>query len=58
MADDLKRPLTDRLKQNLKYYLPTILIAISVLVIWEVAIIVFNIQQFLLPQCNLKRFLA
>ena len=39
-----------RLSENLRYYLPTILIAVSVLVIWELVVRVFNIQQFLLPR--------
>jgi NitT/TauT family transport system permease protein len=39
-----------RLGKNLRYYLPTILIAVSVLVIWELAVRIFNVQQFLLPR--------
>jgi NitT/TauT family transport system permease protein len=35
---------------GLRYYLPTILVAVGVLVIWEVAVVLFNIQQFLLPK--------
>jgi NitT/TauT family transport system permease protein len=35
---------------SLQYYLPTILVAITVLVLWELAISIFNIQQFLLPR--------
>jgi NitT/TauT family transport system permease protein len=35
---------------RLRYYAPTILIALAVLVIWEVSVTVFNIQQFLLPK--------
>jgi NitT/TauT family transport system permease protein len=44
------RPWTKRLGEQLRYYLPTILIALSVIVIWELAVRVFNIQQFLLPR--------
>lgn len=44
------RPWMKRLGEQLRYYLPTILIALSVLVIWELAVRVFNIQQFLLPR--------
>lgn len=40
----------ERLRETLRYYLPTILIAVSVLVIWELAVRIFNIQQFLLPR--------
>lgn len=40
----------DRLSSGLQYYFPTIAIAISVLVIWELLVVVLNIQQFLLPK--------
>lgn len=39
-----------RLLEGLRYYLPTILIAVGFLVIWELIVRVFNIQQFLLPR--------
>lgn len=39
-----------RLTEGLRYYLPTILIAISVLVVWELLVRLLNIQQFLLPR--------
>lgn len=35
---------------RLRFYAPTILIAVAVLVIWEVAVTLLNIQQFLLPK--------
>lgn len=35
---------------RLRFYAPTLLIAVAVLVIWEAAVTVFNIQQFLLPK--------
>lgn len=35
---------------RLYYYLPTILVAVSVLIAWEALVTVFNIQQFLLPK--------
>ncbi|QPC83823.1 ABC transporter permease [Phototrophicus methaneseepsis] len=35
---------------GLRYYLPTILVAVGVLLIWELAVIVFDIKQFLLPK--------
>jgi NitT/TauT family transport system permease protein len=43
-------PLSKRVQAWLRYYLPTIFIAVSVLVIWEAAINLLNIQQFLLPK--------
>jgi NitT/TauT family transport system permease protein len=44
------KPFSARLMASLQYYLPTILIAVSVLVLWEGAVNLFNIQQFLLPR--------
>jgi NitT/TauT family transport system permease protein len=44
------KPWSKRLREQIRYYLPTILIAIGVLVIWELAVRLFNIQQFLLPR--------
>ncbi|MEO8612958.1 MAG: ABC transporter permease [Chloroflexota bacterium] len=44
------KPWSRRLREQIRYYLPTILIAVSVLVIWELAVRLFNIQQFLLPR--------
>lgn len=38
------------LMQRLLYYLPTLLIAVTVLAIWEAVVVIFNIQQFLLPR--------
>lgn len=35
---------------RVRYYLPTILIAVSVIAFWELAVRIFNIQQFLLPK--------
>lgn len=43
-------PFRQRLAEQFRYYLPTILIAIGVLVIWELVVRIFNIQQFLLPK--------
>jgi NitT/TauT family transport system permease protein len=36
--------------EQLRYYLPTLLIAVAVLVVWELIVRVFNIEQFLLPK--------
>ena len=44
------KPWSRRLREQIRYYVPTILIAVSVLVIWELAVRLFNIQQFLLPR--------
>jgi NitT/TauT family transport system permease protein len=44
------KPWTQRLSEQIRYYLPTVLVAIGVLGIWELAVRVFNIQQFLLPR--------
>ncbi|MBZ0287220.1 MAG: ABC transporter permease [Anaerolineae bacterium] len=44
------KPWTRRLRERIRYYVPTILIAVGVIVIWELAVRVFNIQQFLLPR--------
>lgn len=45
-----QQPLLTRARDGAKYYLPTILIAVTVLLIWEVIVRVFNIQQFILPR--------
>ena len=42
--------LGERIQSNLAYYLPTILVAISVLLLWEFLVVIFDIQQFLLPK--------
>lgn len=41
---------TERLQENIRYYLPTILVAVSVLLFWELLVVIFNIQQFILPK--------
>jgi NitT/TauT family transport system permease protein len=50
MTVQVSRPLASRLKKNLLYYLPTLSIAVGVLVIWELFIIIFRVEQFLLPR--------
>lgn len=40
----------DRFIEGLQYYFPTILVAVSVLLLWEFMVVIFNIQQFLLPK--------
>ncbi|GIK27186.1 MAG: ABC transporter permease [Chloroflexi bacterium] len=36
--------------ERLRYYLPTIVVAVAVLALWEVLVTVLNIQQFILPK--------
>lgn len=36
--------------ERLRYYLPTIVVAVAVLGLWELLVRLFNIQQFLLPK--------
>ncbi len=45
-----ERPWPQRATERLRFYLPTVLVAVLVLVSWELAIRVFNIRQFLLPR--------
>lgn len=42
--------LGEKIQSNLGYYLPTILVAISVLLLWEFLVVIFDVQQFLLPK--------
>lgn len=39
-----------RIRRRLAYYSPTIMIAVGVIALWEVLVLIFNIQQFLLPK--------
>lgn len=39
-----------RFGERLRYYLPTILVAITVLLLWESVVRLFDIRQFLLPK--------
>lgn len=52
MESPKQKPVTwtERLQENLRYYLPTILVAIAVLMVWEFIVVIFNIQQFILPK--------
>lgn len=43
-------PLSTRFQEQLRYYLPTILVAVGVLLAWELVVRLFGIQQFLLPK--------
>lgn len=40
----------ERLSEGLRFYFPTMMIAVAVIVLWELLVTVFNIQQFLLPK--------
>lgn len=42
--------LQKRLQDRLRYYLPTLLVAVGVLLTWELLVTVLNIQQFILPK--------
>ena len=42
--------LSRRLADRLRYYLPTLIAAVTVLLAWELIVRVFNIQQFLIPK--------
>ncbi len=44
------RPWTQQALERLRFYLPTVLVAVLVLAAWELAVRVFNIRQFLLPR--------
>ena len=44
------RALSVGLRRRLLYYFPTIAIAIAVIALWEIIVLIFNIQQFLLPR--------
>lgn len=39
-----------RQRQRTQTYLPTIIVAVAVLVLWELLVTIFDIQQFLLPK--------
>ena len=39
-----------RFSRRLRYYLPTIAVAVAVIASWEILVLVFDIQQFLLPK--------
>ena len=50
LATTRPRPWAQQAADRLRYYLPTVLVALLVLVAWEVAVRAFNIRQFLLPR--------
>ena len=42
--------LSERVRRRFAYYVPTMLIAVGVVALWEVLVLIFDIQQFLLPK--------
>lgn len=44
------RPWTATALEHVRFYLPTVLVALLVLAAWELAVRAFNIRQFLLPR--------
>lgn len=43
-------PLPTRISRRLAYYFPTIAVAVGVILLWEFLVVIFDIQQFLLPK--------
>jgi NitT/TauT family transport system permease protein len=50
MIETASSPWGKSLRAKISHYLPTILIAVAFLTLWEFAVRIFNIQQFLLPK--------
>ncbi|MDE2949693.1 MAG: ABC transporter permease [Chloroflexota bacterium] len=50
LANEKAPSLTQRINRRLRYYSPTIAVALGVIVLWEVIVLLFDIQQFLLPK--------
>ena len=42
--------LSKRVRRRFSYYLPTMLVAVGVIGLWEVLVLIFDIRQFLLPK--------
>jgi len=40
----------NKIVQNLRYYFPTVMVFVTVILLWEGGVRLFNIQQFLLPK--------
>jgi len=40
----------NKITQNLRYYFPTLMVFVTVILLWEGGVRLFNIQQFLLPK--------
>ena len=50
LKNDQSSYLPVRISRRLAYYFPTIAVAFGVILLWEFLVIVFDIQQFLLPK--------
>jgi len=49
-ANQQEETFSKRSIDAMRYYFPTIMVAISVLLLWEFLVVIFDIQQFLLPK--------
>ena len=60
LAQTTPSNLSRRARKRLSRYLPTILIAIAVLILWELVVRIFNVREFILPKPTdiLAEFLA
>ncbi len=50
MSTQPQHPKDNTFLAHLAYYLPTLLVAVSVLILWEILVRIFNVQQFILPR--------
>lgn len=50
LKNDQSSYLPVRISRRLAYYFPTIAVAFGVILLWEFLVVVFDIQQFLLPK--------
>ena len=50
LRNDQSSYLPVRISRRLAYYFPTIAVAFGVILLWEFLVVVFDIQQFLLPK--------
>lgn len=50
LRNDQSSYLPVRIRRRLAYYFPTIAVAFGVILLWEFLVVVFDIQQFLLPK--------
>lgn len=50
MANKQTQTNTPSIIERIAYYLPVIMVAVSVLVVWELAVDIFEIEKFILPR--------
>ncbi|MDE2858395.1 MAG: ABC transporter permease [Chloroflexota bacterium] len=50
LANEKVPSLAQRINRRLRYYSPTLAVALGVILLWEVIVLLFDIQQFLLPK--------